>query len=245
MLEAIMLPERIAYGSAPSQFGELRRPPGGPRPVVALLHGGFWRAPYGLDGMDDVAEALTRHGLATWNLEYRRVGEPGGGWPGTFDDVARGLEAARALDGVDARALTAIGFSAGGHLALWATSRGAVDGAVALAAVSDLALAARVAMNRGIVGELLGGGPDDVPERYAAASPMQLLPARVPVRLVHGTDDDLVPIDLSRAYVARARAAGDDAALIAVDGAGHFDLVDPRAPAWASVQGAIDALLAG
>lgn len=234
---------RVSYGPAPSQFAELRVPdPGEPCPLVVLFHGGFWRAAYGLDGLDALATALTdRCGVATWNVEYRRIGEPGGGWPGTFDDAARALEAAP----VDRSRVVLLGFSAGGQIALQLAKRARVLGVVALAPVSDLEQALALGLNRGVVAELLGGTPAEEPERYAAASPSRLLPLGTRQILVHGTADDLVPIALSESYVARARAAGDRAELRAVIDADHFALADPGSACWPIVRDAVAELVAG
>jgi acetyl esterase/lipase len=229
--------ERVGYGDAPSQFGHLRLPAAAVAPpVVALLHGGFWRAAYGLDALEPIAEHLTARGVATWNVEYRRVGEPGGGWPGTFDDVAAALDAIARDPRVDRARLVVAGFSAGGHLALWVAGARPVAAAVALAGIPDLERAAELGLNRGAIRELLGGGPGDRPDRYAAASPSRRLPIGVPQTLFHGTADEMVPFELGRAYVERAAAAGDPAELRGLDGAGHFDLVDLDGPAWPQVR---------
>jgi acetyl esterase/lipase len=233
--------KRISYGPAPSQFADLRLPEAtGPHPLVVLFHGGFWRAAYGLEPLDALATALTREcGVATWNVEYRRVGEPGGGWPGTFDDAVSAMGAVP----VDDSRVVLLGFSAGGQLALWLARRVAALGVVALAPVSDLERAAQLGMNRGIVPELLGGTAVDVPERYAAASPARLLPLGVRQVLVHGTEDDQVPLALSESYVERARAAGDLAELRTLEGANHFDLMDVGSRCWPIIRDAVVGLL--
>jgi acetyl esterase/lipase len=244
---------RLAYGAGPQQFGDLRLPPGrGPFPVVLLVHGGCWRAQYGLDPYGQMAAALTRRGVATWTIEYRRLGDTGGGWPGTFDDVSAAADHLARLATrypLDLRRVVAVGHSAGGQLALWLAARGQrppnggatplrVHGVVGLAAVSDLATygAARGGCNAAVP-LLLGGTPDAEPARYAAASPIALVPLHVPTRLVHGTADPIVPVEQSRAFAARARAAGDDATATLIDGAGHFDLMAPQRPAvWSQVE---------
>lgn len=216
--------------------------------MVVLLHGGFWREHRTLDLMRPLAAALARDGVAVWNLEYRRVGHLGGGWPGTFHDVAAGIAALAALP---ERAwlvldrVTLVGHSAGGQLALWAGGSCA-DGAagphqgsaasarhvrpaavVSLAGVCDLVAAAIDGIGRDAVRQFLAGGPDACPERYRAASPHLLLPLGVPQVLVHGDDDGKVPITQSRTHAVRARRAGDPVALIEVPGADHMAVLEP------------------
>jgi acetyl esterase/lipase len=215
--------ERIAYGDDPSQFVELSRGEG--RGTVVLLHGGFWRARVGLDHIAPVAEDLHARGFTVWNLEYRRVGQAP--WPATLDDVA----AAVAL--VDPP-FVVVGHSAGGHLATWVASRAPVRGVVSLAGVLLLADAARDGVGGTAVPDLVGGMPDELPERYAEADPSARLPLGVPVRAVHAPADDRVPIAISRRYVELARAAGDDAAFVEVCG-DHFTLVDPTHPTWPTI----------
>jgi len=252
---------RIAYGDEPQQFGDLRLPIGqGPHPVVMAIHGGFWRVGFDLVYMGHLCEALRAAGVATWNVEYRRVGEPGGAWPGTFEDVARAADHLRALaprHNLDLTRVVTMGHSAGGHLALWLAARPLipvdsplytpaplpVKAAVSLAGVVDLREAYRRELGDGAVRELLGGGPDDDPARYAAASPAALLPLGVPQALVHGTADDRVPYALSRDYHALATARGDDVRLVTLSNADHFTLVTPDTPESATVLDTTRALL--
>ncbi len=240
---------RIAYGKAPQQFGDLRLAPGGgSQPVAIVIHGGYWRAAYSLEHIGHVCAALSKAGVATWNLEYRRIGDPGGGWPGTGEDVVAGAEYLKVLAGrypLDLTRVVAIGHSAGGHLALWlaAQHRISLRGVVALAAVSDLRRGWELRLSNGAVGELLGGSPQDVPERYRQASPIELLPIHLRQRLIHGTADDVVPVEFSRRYQAAAAAAGDDAKLVELAGTGHFELIDPRTAQWRAVQAAVMELL--
>ncbi len=250
--------ERIAYGGDPQQYGELRRPAGAPAPVVVVVHGGFWLSQYDLGLMVPVAEALTREGFATWNVEYRRLGDPGGGWPGTFLDVGAAADHLRSMapqHGLDLRRVVTLGHSAGGQLALWVAGRRwirdgelkparplKVRGAIALAGVCDM----RQAFDLGFdaVGKVLGGSPSDVPMRYAAADPAALIPLGVPTVLVHGSADTIVPEAISEQYQREAKARGDQSRLIPLPGIGHFELIDPRTPAWASVRDGVQSLLA-
>jgi acetyl esterase/lipase len=239
-----------AYESGAERFGELWRPAGaGPWPVVALLHGGFWRAPRTLELMRPLAADLAGRGFAAWNLEYRRVGQPGGGWPGTCQDVAAGLDHLAALAGrepLDLDRLAVAGHSAGGHLALWSAARpGLPAGApgasprvvprlvVSLAGVCDLHAGAAEGIGEGAVAEFLGASPDQAPDRYQLASPLARLPLGVAQLLVHGDADTRVPVSQSRAYAAAAAAAGDPVELVELPGVDHMAVIDPASPAWA------------
>jgi acetyl esterase/lipase len=244
----------IAYGPDPNQFGELRLPTGsGPYPVVVVLHGGFWRAAYDLKHIGWLCVALTRAGAATWSLEYRRIGQDGGGWPGTFTDAGLGIDSLRQMAGqyhLDLSRVVVIGHSAGGHLALWAGGRSRLPagdplyvanplplhGVVSLAGVADLRQGYDLGLSARVVRDLLGGSPTQVPARYASGSPAALLPLGLPQRLIHGTEDDIVPIEIARSYAAAARAKGDDAQLLDLPKTGHFELIDPRSGAWPTVR---------
>ena len=229
---------RIPYGKDPLQFGDLRLPSGaGPHPIVVFIHGGFWRAAYNLDHAGHMCAALTRAGAATWSIEYRRIGDAGGGWPGTLDDVLHGAEHIAKLApryGLDLGRLVAAGHSAGGHLVLWLAAQRALDlrGVVPLAAVSDLRRAWALQLSNGVVKQFLGGSPDQVPQRYASTSPIELLPISVPQRMVHGTADNIVPFEMSEKFAKTSR----NAKLIALKGTGHFELIDPRAREWDTVR---------
>jgi acetyl esterase/lipase len=229
-------PALVRYGDHQSQFVEVWRPGGiGPHPVAVLLHGGYWRDRYDLHLMDGLAAHLCDRGWVAANVEYRRVGADGGGWPATFDDVTAALGAVAARPEVDAGRLVCIGHSAGGHLALFAAWEGDVAAVVALAPVSDLREASRRGLSDHAVHGLLGGSPAQHPDRYAMTNPMVHLPLGVRTLVVHGTDDINVPIDLSDAYVEAARAAGDDVTYHRLDGVDHFAVIDPTSPAWAGV----------
>jgi acetyl esterase/lipase len=248
---------RPAYGRDPLQFGELRLPPGArPHPVAIVLHGGFWRAAYDLIHIGHLAAALTAAGVATWSIEYRRIGNPGGGWPGTFADVAAAADHLRALApaySLDLGRVVTVGHSAGGHLALWLAARRRIPAghplaapdplpvrrAVGLAAVSDLRMCWELGLSNGVAAEFLGGSPDTVPERYAVGSPAALLPLGVPQVLIHGTEDDTVPLAVSEVYRDTAVALGDPVMLIPLPGLEHFALIDPESAAWPVVREAV------
>ena len=235
---------RVAYGPEGLQFGDLRLPAGdGPHPLLVVLHGGYWKALFNLIHTGHMCRALARDGIATWNVEYRRVGDVGGGWPGTLDDVRRALDFLPRLAArhpVDAGCVALFGHSAGGHLALCAGRDVLLRGLIAVAAVTDLVAASRRDAGGGAVDALLGGSPDEVPERYAGASPVELLPLGRPHVLVHGTADDVVPYADSAAYAA---ASAGEAELVTLNGAGHFEPIDPEASEWPVVAALIRRLL--
>jgi len=223
---------RLSYGPGEFHFGDLRLPlKNGPHPVAVVIHGGYWRSIYGLDYMGQTCGALTEIGAATWNIEYRRIGNPGGGLPGTFEDVTNALNYVISLASefnLDLERVIAVGHSAGGHLALWLGARKKLLRAViSLAGVSDLRTAWDLRLSNGVVGEFLGGSPEEFPDRYNFASPMELLPLGLPQKLFHGTGDTSVPYAMSLEYVRAAQRRGDDAELITLENAGHFEVVDP------------------
>jgi acetyl esterase/lipase len=233
----------IPYGDDREQFGELWPRPAGA--CVVLLHGGYWRRRYRLDLMHALASDLWCAGYTVWNLEYRRVGCPGGGWPGTFSDVAAGLGALAGLapaHGIKLERVTVVGHSAGGHLALWLAAGRPAHGirpalVIGLAPVSDLVLAYERGLSEHAAAELLGGTPASYPGRYRDLSPAALLPMGCRQVIVHGTADDAVPYDLSTRYAAAARRAGDECRLVSLPGVGHIELIDPGTRAWRTVKG--------
>lgn len=247
---------RIRYGDHDDAFGDLWVPADaiGSLPVVVVVHGGFWTDDVGLDVMDDLAEALTESGYAAWNIEYRRVGG-GGGYPATFDDVAAAVDHLSSIDDdrLDLERVGIVGHSAGGHLATWIAARSVLPGdapwadpvvrprvAVSQAGVLDLVDCAEQGLGGTACPDLLGGGPDDVPERYAVTSPTELVPIGVPVVAVHGDADGVVPVRQSQRYVDAAAAAGDDATVRIIEGANHFVHADPDSDAWAAALDALD-----
>ena len=243
---------RMPYGPDSLQFGELRLPAivhGTRVPVVVVIHGGCWFSPYAsARNSAALADALTRDGLATWNVEYRRYDHPGGGWPGTFRDIAAATDFLRVLartHPIDTARVLLVGHSAGGHLALWSASRRrppldpalateapplAVRGVVSVGGISDLREfygRERQTCGNPAVESLLGAVPDSVPARVRAGSPIERLPLGVPIRDLAGAQDRVAPPAAREAFVQAARRAGDDAELITVPG-GHFE---PMAPA--------------
>ena len=246
----------LRYGPHPDHVANLHLPAGdGPFPTVVLIHGGFWRDGWDRTLMTALAASVAASGTAAWNIEYRRVGQEGGGWPGTFLDVAAALDHLGAIEEVDASRVVTCGHSAGGQLALWAAARHRLPAgapgadpvvlpraAIGQAPVADLRRAFADGLGRGAVADLLGGGPDEVGDRYAIADPLALAPLGVRQLIVHGGRDEIVPLSQSRAY---ARAAGNEVELVEVDSADHFDVIDPEHAAWQAVLDRLPALLAG
>ncbi len=255
----------LRYGEAESQFGELRLPDtAGPHPMVVLIHGGCWSKVAGARFMGAMADALKADGIATWNIEYRRLPEEGSGWPGTYLDTARAIDHLQVIaprHNLDLSRVLVLGHSAGGHLAHWAAGRHRLRQASALY-VSDplvpsavINLAGRLNMTAGIaeyerlcrgpvVRSLLGGLPDEVPERYNDASPQRLLPLGVKQVLIWGEHEEFVPAPLVRRFVRDARRSGDDVSLIVLPGVGHFETASPASVAWPAVRRTIRELLA-
>jgi acetyl esterase/lipase len=235
---------RVAYGSDKNQFVDLRLPSGkGPHALVVAIHGGYWRAKYDLGYMGHLCAALAAKGMATANLEYRRVGNRGGGWPGTFSDIRAGYQflAQNAPKyEFDTRRIVAIGHSAGGQLGFClAAHETGVTAAISLAGVVDLQRAYTLHLSNDAVVEFLGGTPAEVGDHYREADPMKLaIGARQ--WLVHGVEDDVVPPAFSRDYVSAKRKMKEDARLVEVAGAGHFEVVDPRSRAWREVERAVN-----
>ena len=232
--------KRIAYGKDPNQFGDLRLPVGhGAFPLAVNIHGGFWRSRYDLMHAGHLCAALTKAGAATWNLEYRRVGNPGGGWPGSLQDLSASLKFIERLAPeykIDLHRVVVLGHSAGGQLALCLASHTSkIRGVVALAAVCDLRRAWELKLSNDAVGDFLDGSPAEVPEHYAEASPIELA-IKVPQRVIHGVQDSVVPIELSRRYVKEKSKRGEDVKLVEIAGADHFELIDPRSAAWKTVE---------
>jgi acetyl esterase/lipase len=254
--------KRIKYGPSPQHFADLRFPDRGkPFPFLFVVHGGFWQSAYDLMHAGTLCAALTGEGIVTCNLEYRRLGNSGGGWPGTFQDVSLAadhiLELASSDPRVDMARTAVLGHSAGGHLALWLASRHRIpttsplhsspkyriNGAVSLAGVCDLRTAWKQRLGSGAVSKLMGGTPDEFPDRYDAGSPIELLPTGTRHVLVHGTADNVVPVSLSERFVGRAEQLGDHPVLLRLKGVGHFEPIDPESDAFPAVVGGVLPLL--
>jgi acetyl esterase/lipase len=240
---------RISYGRDPDQFVDLRVPAGeGPHPVVFFIHGGFWRAKYDLSHTAHLCDALKHAGIATWNVEYRRVGNPGGGWPGTIEDIRNAYHALlehknNSIAPLDKKRLCVAGHSAGGHLALYlAATESSITRVLSLAGVLDLRRAWELRLSNNAASEFLGGSPADLPERYREASPAERPIPHATQKLIHGTADDCVPCKISQNYAARKKIAGEDVDLLTLPGIGHFELVDPASSAWSHVENAFIAL---
>jgi acetyl esterase/lipase len=227
-----MNPERISYGCDLSQFFELWHPEQAVAGFAVFVHGGFWRAKYDLSHANPFCAAMAARGIVTANLEYRRVGQPGGGWPGTFEDVVEGVKGASEQLG---HSPVAVGHSAGGHLALRLAGEPLLlKAVVALAPVADLRLAYELNLSNGAVTEFLGGIPEALPSRYdeACASSHASSKRRL---IVHGMNDEDVPFEIARAFM---RARQNDPArptLLEIANAGHMDLIDPDSPAGLTV----------
>lgn len=259
------------YGEDPSQWGELflpELPAGGEhRGVVVVIHGGYWRSQYGAELGEPIAKDLAAHGMAAWNLEYRRAGN-GGGWPNTFTDLLAGIDKLQDLKAKHALSLgpvVALGHSAGGHLAAWAAGRGKLaqlgmpdmdreiprrqdatsvhlTGVVSQSGLLNLAEAERLNLSNGAVSNLLGGPSSEYPLRHRYADPMTAVPLAVPVIAVHAADDVTVPLSQSEQYVDAGVAAHMAVRLVGVPG-DHSDLIDPTTPAYRTCRELVRSLL--
>ena len=255
---------KIPYGDDPLQFGELRLPKGtGPFPVAVVIHGGCWVSNFAtLQNTAALADALRDAGIATWNIEYRRLDNPGGGWPGTFADVASGTDKLREIakaHPLDLSRVVTVGHSAGAHLALWAAARSRLPKGSALYRENPLPLRAAVALGgpgdlkgfyeyaaricgSNVIDSLMGGTPAAVADRYAQGSPAELLPLGVRQVLIVGVRDGVMPPPARAAYAAAATKAGDRVEIIEVPG-GHFEVIAPRSEAWPTVRDTVRALV--
>ena len=235
---------RIPYGDDPLQFGDLRIPEGeGPHPVIIFIHGGQWKAEFDISHSDKMTDGLTRFGFATWSLEYRRIGNDGGGWPGTFLDIGAGADHLRSIADeykLDLDRVIAMGHSAGGHLAIWLASRAiipvesaihtddpiTIHGVLGLAPAADLTALHVTEFCGEIIDALMGGSPQDVPEHYRWGDPMQISPDKTRKLLVLGNHDS-VWSPFGQSYYDKALWRGDHIRITIAQDSGHFELIDP------------------
>jgi acetyl esterase/lipase len=259
---------RIHYDAGPFQFGDLWIPKSAtPPPLVVFFHGGWWKSEYDLGYAGYLCEALKKDGIAVWSVEYRRVGETGGGWPTTFQDAAAGFDYAAKLAKtypLDLSRVITMGHSAGGHLAFWIAGRHHIPaqseiyqprpqvplrGAIALAGAVDLRLTVDLsgyltfAHDKQQVFNLMGGSPQDFPDRYKAGSPGDLLPFHAAQTLLQGTADDQIPPELPPRWAELARRMGDTSTVTMIPSADHDDVVDPESQAWGAVRDAVHKML--
>jgi acetyl esterase/lipase len=254
--------KRIPYGPAPSQFGELWMPTGaGPFPVVMLIHGGCWRADLpGIELMAYAADDLRQHGFAVWNVEYHRLGEPGGGYPGTFADIAAAADELRVLAKsypLQLDKVAAVGHSSGGHLALWAAARPRlpktsalrrdrplpITQVVSLAGIADLAAfrdhGPPACGGPAVIDQLVNTATRGPWDMFLDTSPTALLPIGVPQVIVSGALDPIVPAVFGNSYAAQAAAAGDRVQNLVIPDASHFELIDPQSSAFDKIRSLI------
>jgi len=256
-MELVKSPVRYAYGPESEQFADLYLPDGhAPHPVLVVIHGGGFLANRTLQGIAPACAALAEHGLAVWNVEYRRVGNSGGGWPGTWEDLASAADLLHELvaeHDLDVNRVVALGHSAGTSLAFWLAARRRLPptsplyrpeplpivGAISCAGGLDQRAAFAYSHGGGVWRELFEGSPEEVPEGYAATSPRDLLPLGVPQLLIHGTADQVVHISWSTSYFKIASASGDPVRLITIDNADHLGIRDPASEYWPPARDAI------
>ena len=234
--------EVVPYGAGEHQFAEYWHPGTLEPALVILIHGGCWSNEYGLDHIRALASKLKGSGYAVWSTEYRRVGDVGGGWPGTFEDIADSLNYTDKLSNINQHAKFVMGHSAGGHLALWVAAAGhlplesplgkrmktQIQGAIGLAPIADLAAYSLGDNSCEVVTEkLMGGSAIDLAERYALGSPSALLPS-IDSILIHGEGDTIVNISQSQRYA----ASSSRASIIPLKGLGHFDMINPEGPVF-------------
>lgn len=243
---------RYAYGDHAQQFGELTLPDTPPpHPIIVLIHGGGYRELYDLRPLGAVVAALSKAGFTVWNIEYRRFGN-GGDYPRMFLDVAAAVDylpkiaEARHLD---LSRVISMGHSAGGHLALWLAGRRniesasplfvgapqAIHGVIALAPLAHVTKGGESELSSDALLAVMGGAPSENPEAYRNGCPAQLLPLGIPQRVIVGEEDKAM-LDNAKRYIQAASEADDDAQLIILPGAGHFEIVAVDAGEWGDVR---------
>ena len=256
---------QIAYGDDSNQIADLRLPEGqAPHPVAIVIHGGCWLSKIAnYHNTSALSDALRRIGIATWNIEYRRVDNPGGGWPGTFLDVAHATDYLRVISklyNLDLERVIVLGHSSGGQLALWVAARHQIPkenplyienplkvrGVIALGPATDLRNLEPTdeeICGDDVITKLVGGLPDKVPNRYRYASPIEFLPMGVPQTVIIGAQDMPILLEESKVYVADAESKGDEAQLLIVDHASHHEVVAPGSTAWLTVRSTVLSML--
>lgn len=256
---------RIAYGPDSLQFGDLRIPRGqGPFPVAIVLHGGCWIHAYaGAQNSAALADALRDAGVATWNVEYRRRDDPGGGWPGTFEDVANAADSLRSVAKrfpLDLARVVAVGHSAGGQLGLWLAARHRFPPAAILHSADPLPITGVVSLagpgdlrdfdsygdamcGEGTIPRLLGGSYQEVTDRWREASPSSWLPLGVPQVMIAGEFDRIMPKRNLERWQRMASEAGDRVEVEIIPGASHHEVMSPASVTWPAVRDAVLRLL--
>ncbi|QLH43406.1 MAG: alpha/beta hydrolase [Coxiellaceae bacterium] len=257
---------RLFYGKDSLQFGDLRLPNtvSKPYPVAIIVHGGCWVSKFAdLHYTAALADALRDSGIATWNIEYRRLDNSGGGWPGTFEDVGNAADFLRVIAdkySLDLNHVITVGESVGGQLALWLAARHRlpknsqlyavhplnIKGVVVLGGVTDLKAFRKQSdftCGSDVVGKLLNGSSSQIAAHYHETSPIELIPLGVPQILIYGADDKSVPKKFGETYMQAARKAGDNVELIIVPKAAHHEYVSPNSVTWPAVKSAVQALL--
>lgn len=247
------------YGPAPMQFGELRVPPGrGPFPVAIVIHGGCWLREMASQRISaPIASALTDRGIATWNIEYRALGDEGAGWPGTWRDWGAAADHLRTLarrHRLDLSRVVAVGHSAGAPAAAYLAMRPRLGASSEIRGRDPLRLTGAVAIDgppdlsrligpdaaicgRPVIAPLMGGTPEQHPMRYLQASPGRNLPLGMPVTLV--SSSPVLQREWAEAYKTAAEAAGDDVSILYPADGDHFNVIHPERPQWRAVQRAI------
>ena len=251
------------YGRNNQQFGQLWLPAGmaGSIPLVVFIHGGCWLSDYDITHTQALSTALSGQGYAVWSIEYRRVGNPGGGWPGTFQDIANAVDHVRGLAerySLDLNRIALMGHSAGGHLALWAASRKGfsndnpfyssdplgVKAVISLAGIPDVVQYSQGGSScNSPVEQLFGGSHTKYPHRYSAGTPLDIVSLGVELVMLQGKADNIVPLTQARSYIQSLRNPDPDFQLQLLAEAGHFDLIHPGAPAWQHVLTALKRVL--
>ena len=254
----------VAYGGAPSQYAELFLPEGkGPFPVAVLVHGGCWTKEFGgITQLRNMAGALAARGIAVWNVEYRRVDEPGGGYPGTYQDMNGALDALAQTAHrypLDLHRLVAVGHSAGGQLVQWLAARPRIPArsplyhpdalpvrqVISLGGLADLRREQATIKSscEREVAELAGTPSAQRPNVFSDTNAGDLMPNGSRTVLINGELDTVSPPRVAQDFAAHARAAGDAAEVLVLPGASHYDEVAASSPSWPLVLKEIEGAL--